>query len=101
MVLGARFNHHSVSASTSSPDRPLPAVVPGKGKGKRREDVRYDIGGAGQSNDKQAYFQRSVGGSASTEDVGLGSDWVIDGSDAIEGIEPGRVVECRRYVSSH
>lgn len=99
VVIGSRFNHHSaVSTSTYSPDRPPPTAIQGKGKGKRREDIRYDIGGAGQSNDKQAYFQQSIGGSATTEDAGLGSDWVIDGGDTVEGIEPGRVVECRRYV---
>ena len=61
-------------------------------KGKRREDIKYDTGGVGHSLERQAYFVKS--GSEPSE---AGADW---GSvpEEVVGLEPGRVVECRRYV---
>ena len=91
-VIGSRYKHQNALSTSLTDIAPPPPK--GKGKGKRREDIRYDIGGAGQSNDKMAYFQKASGGAA--DEGGLGADWVMDGGDPIEGIETGRVVECRR-----
>jgi hypothetical protein len=63
-------------------------------KGKRREDIKYDTGGVGHSLERQAYFVKSDSGPSEA-----GADW---GSvpEEVVGLEPGRVVECRRCVAS-
>lgn len=97
VAVGSRVRHNSEVSRSSSDLKPPPLST--RDKGKRREDIRYDIGGAGHSNDKQAYFAKPI--SSSTEEGGVGSDWVVDGSDVSGGVESGRVVECRRYVLLH
>jgi hypothetical protein len=63
-------------------------------KGKRREDIKYDTGGVSHSLERQAYFSKSQSGpSSSTGDAG--ADWGSP-SEEVVGLEPGRVVECRR-----
>jgi hypothetical protein len=66
----------------------------GKGKGKRREDIKYDIGGVSHSTERQAFFAKQGPGEVES----LGADWGSGQEEIIEGIEPGRVVECRRCV---
>ena len=62
-------------------------------KGKRREDIKYDTGAVGHSVERQAYFAN-----AGNSDIGGGGDWGSSPEET-QGIEPGRVVECRRYVT--
>jgi hypothetical protein len=79
-----RANHHGAF-------QPTPTRLD---KGKRREDIKYDTGGVGHSIERQAYFANSV----SSEIGGSAADWGSTPEDVLQGIEPGRVVECRRYV---
>jgi len=65
-------------------------------KGKRREDIKYDLGGVGHSIERQAYFARSASGSSSSRIEEAGAEWGLDTEDVAAGIDPGRVVECRR-----
>jgi len=63
-------------------------------KGKRREDIKYDTGAVGHSIERQVYFAN-----AGSSEIGGGGDWGSSPEDVMQGIEPGRVVECRRYVT--
>jgi hypothetical protein len=74
------------------------ASTPRLDKGKRREDIKYDIGGVAHSIERQAYFAQSASGSSSTSVEAVGSEWGVETEEVANGIEPGRVVECRRYV---
>ena len=65
-------------------------------KGKRREDIKYDKGGVAHSLERQAYFAQS--GSGSSQAGESGADWGSLEAETV-GLEPGRVVECRRSVS--
>jgi hypothetical protein len=78
-----RANHHGAF-------QPTPTRLD---KGKRREDIKYDTGGVGHSIERQAYFANS----ASSEIGESAADWGSTPEDVMQGIEPGRVVECRRY----
>jgi hypothetical protein len=74
------------------------ASTPRRDKGKRREDISYDIGGVAHSIERQAYFAQSASGSSSKSAEDAGSRWGTETEEVANGIEPGRVVECRRYV---
>jgi len=75
------ISHGAFQATTSRLD-----------KGKRREDIKYDTGGVGHSLERQAYFVKSGAGPSEA-----GADWG-SAPEEVVGLEPGRVVECRRYV---
>ena len=62
-------------------------------KGKRREDIKYDTGGVSHSLERQAYF--ATPGSGVSEVAEGGADWGSLEAETV-GLEPGRVVECRR-----
>lgn len=98
-VLPRRFGfarcqqNHSAAASTRTAIPPDLNASPSLGKGKRREDIRYDLGGASLSSERLAFSQELEG----SEREELGADWMTSDGEAVsEGIEPGRVVEARR-----
>lgn len=62
-------------------------------KGKRREDIKYDSGAVGHSLERQAYFATS--GTGTSDVVEAGANWG-SAEEEVAGLEPGRVVDCRR-----